>query len=152
MHTPGRRWLQVSRCGVDAPDCAVNTPIGPSTTTATSTPATLAKGGTQHTHTRVSLNREVECELSPKLGPVQNQIFYSRGPAGTMRTNVSFLQAYHENPQDIAVNIFSYSCLLLRRGPISSIVTVFVSSIFHSLVFENDKNHIYYTKNAREKN
>jgi len=55
--------------------------------------------------TRVSLNWGVEYELSPILGPVQNQILYSRGPlcVGTLRNSVSKSQAYQENPLDIGL-------------------------------------------------
>ena len=56
--------------------------------------------------TRVSLNRGVEYELSPILGPVQDQMLYSRGPSyvGTLRNSVSLSQAYKENPLDIGVD------------------------------------------------
>ena len=42
-------------------------------------------------YTCVSLNRGVEYELSLILGPVQNQILYSREPlcVGTLRNSVS---------------------------------------------------------------
>ena len=56
--------------------------------------------------TNVSLNRGVEHELSPILGPVQNQILYSRGPLSvrTLRSSVSIAQAYQENPLDIGLD------------------------------------------------
>ena len=50
--------------------------------------------------TRVSLNRGVEHELSPILGPVQNQILYSRGSScvGTLRNSVSKSPHAHGTP------------------------------------------------------
>ena len=56
--------------------------------------------------TRVSLNRAVEHELSPILGPVQNQILHPRGPScvGTLRNSVSIPQAYQENALDIGLD------------------------------------------------
>ena len=57
-------------------------------------------------HTRVSPNRGVEHELSPILGPVQNQILLSRGLScvGTLRNSVSIAQAYQENLLDIGLD------------------------------------------------
>jgi len=60
-----------------------------------------------HKHsTRVSLKWGVEYELSPILGPVQNQILHSRGSScvGTLRNSVSLSQAYQENPLDIGLD------------------------------------------------
>ena len=69
----------------------------------------------QAASTRVSLNRGVEHELSSILGPVQNQIVYSRGPScvGTLRNSVSIPQTYQENPLDIDLDplpVFLLGC------------------------------------------
>ena len=60
----------------------------------------------QYGCTRVSLDWGVEYELSQILGPVQNQILYSRGAScvGTLRISVSISQAYQESPLDIGVD------------------------------------------------
>ena len=66
--------------------------------------------------TRVSLNRGVEHELSPILGPVQNQILLSRGPScvGTLRNSVSIAQAYQENLLDIGLDTLPVFVLVCR--------------------------------------
>ena len=55
--------------------------------------------------TRVSLNSEVEHELSLYLGPVQNQNLHFRGPKYGCRLRHS-AQAYKENTQDIGLDTF----------------------------------------------
>ena len=56
--------------------------------------------------TCVGLKRGVEHELSPILGPVQDQILNFRVPSyvGNLGTSVSLPQAYQENPLDITVD------------------------------------------------